>query len=112
MKSRIKKMSKRSYTMVSLVLVIVMMFVTFNLMNNAHADGDKSKDIKALIKSQQSQIDELKKEIDQLKKDQEVTQSFMGDLITDLAALEEQYDDHVKKFEKHLKDHQDLLKYK
>ena len=112
MRSRIKKMSELTYTMVSLVLVIVMVFVAFNSINQAHAGGDKSKDIESLVKAQQIQIDELKKEIEQLKKDQEVTQSYMGDLMTGLAGFEEKYDEHVKEYEKHLKDHPNLLKYK
>ncbi len=112
MKSRIQKMSERTYTIVSLVPVIVMMFVTFNLVNQAHAGGDKSKDLEALIETQQRQIDELKKEVAQLKKDMEVTQSYMGDLVTGLAGLEEQFDDHLKEYMKHLKDHHDLSKSK
>ena len=113
MKTRIKKMSERTFTIVSLVVVIVMMFVTFNLaVNQAHAGSDKSKDLEALIETQQRQIDELKKEVAQLKKDMEVTQSYMGDLVTGLAGLEEQYDDHVKEYIKHLKDHHDQSKSK
>jgi len=105
--------SERTYTSISLVLVIVMMFVTFNLaVNQAHAGGDKSKDLEALIETQQRQIDELKKEVAQLKKDMEVTQSYMGDLVTGLAGMEEQFDDHVKEYMKYLKDHHDLSKPK
>ena len=113
MKSRIKKVSERTYNMVSLVVVIVMMFVTLNLaVNQAHAGGDKSKNLEALVETQQRQIDELKKEVAQLKKDMEVTQSYMGDLVTGLAGLEKQLDDHVKEYMKHLKDQHDLSKSK
>ena len=113
MKSRTKKISERTYTRASLVLVIFMMLVAFNLaVNQANADGDKNKDIEALIKTQQRQIDELKKEVEQLKKDQEITHSYVGDLMMAIAGIEKNFDAHVEEYMNHLKDHHDKSKSK